>query len=73
MFAVKIESNQITLPVEVTQKFLGREVQFVEYHDGFVMKPVSDAIKQARGFLKRHRFSTQRYFQMKQEEKELER
>lgn len=72
MLAVKVESPQITLPPEVAQKLFGQEVQFIEYYDGFVIKPVGHAIKAARGFLKPHRFSTARYFQMKQEEKDLE-
>jgi hypothetical protein len=34
---------------------------------------VFDPIKEARGFLKARQFSTQRYFQMKKEEKRIER
>ncbi len=72
MQTVKIESNQIILPGEVVEKFMGKEIKFIEIRDGFVMKPVSDPIRKARGFLKNKRFSTERYFQMKQEEKGLE-
>ncbi len=70
--SVRIESEQITLPIEVIRKLGGKEIFFIEFQDGFVLKPVSDPIREARGFLKRSRFSTQRYFEMKQEEKSIE-
>ena len=73
MQLVKIESSQITLPVEVLRRLKGKKIQFVESGGGFLMKPVSDPIREARGFLKKSRLSTERYFQMKQEEKRLER
>jgi len=56
----------------VIRKLWGKEVFFIEFQDGFFIRPVSDPIREARGFLKKSRFSTQRYFRMKQEEKNLE-
>lgn len=73
MQTIKVESNPITLPMEVLDKLKGKEIQFVELRDGFLMKPVSDAIRKSRGFLKGMNFSTERYFQMKKEEKGHER
>lgn len=70
---ITIESPQITLPGEVLLKLKGKDVQFIEFQDGFVLKPLSSKIKSARGFLKKHRFSTDRYFEMKQKDKERER
>lgn len=72
MQTIMIESDKINLPVEVIEKLKGQKIQFIEYQDGFIMKPVSDSIRKARGLLKNRQFSTQRYFQMKQEEKGLE-
>jgi len=71
--SVRIESEQITLPIEVIRKFVGKEIMFIEFQDGFFLRPVSDPIREARGFLKKSRFSTRRYFEMKQEDKSLER
>ncbi len=72
MQMITVESDQITLPLEVLQQLKGKKVEFIPYQNGFIMQPVSDSIREARGFLKKGRFSTQRYFQMKQEEKNLE-
>jgi hypothetical protein len=72
MQPVRIESSHITLPAEVLRKLKGKEVRFLESEDGFFIKPVSDPIREARGFLKKSRVSTEQYFQMKQEEKRLE-
>lgn len=72
MQTIKVESSQITLPVEVLSKLKGKEIRFVELRDGFFMQPVSDSIREARGFLKGKNFSTKRYFEMKKEEKGLE-
>ncbi len=72
MQTIKIESDQVTLPFEVVNKLKGKEIRFIEVQEGFLMKPVSDAVKEAKGFLKDRKFSTERYFQMKQQEKSLE-
>jgi len=72
MQTLRIEPSQITLPIEVLNKLKGKEIQFVESGGGFFIKPVSDPIREARGFLKKSHLSTERYFQMKQEEKGFE-
>ncbi len=72
MQTIRIDSEQIKLPIEVVKKLKGKEIQFIESQSGFVMQPVSDPIKAARGFLKRSRFSTERFFEAKQNEKRLE-
>jgi hypothetical protein len=73
MQPIKIESDQITLPQEVAKKLFGKEIHFIETKDGFMIKPVSNPISRARGVLKNRKFSTKRYFQLKAEEKEIER
>ena len=70
---MNIESQTVTLPNVVFEKLRGQEIRFIEYPDGFVITPLFQAIRQARGCLKARRFSTERYFQMKQAEKERER
>ncbi len=41
MALIRIDSNRITLPQEVFNRLKGKEIRFVEFHDGFVMEPVS--------------------------------
>ena len=40
MQSVKIESEHIILPPEVIGKLMGKAIHFIEFQDGFVMKPV---------------------------------
>ena len=73
LHTITVASPQITLPSEALLKLKGKDVQLIEFQDGFILKPVSFNIKNARGFLKKYRFSTDRYFEMKQEKKGRER
>jgi len=43
-----------------------------ESDGGYFLKPIGDPVKEAKGCLKDKRFSTQSYFSMKKEEKDLE-
>lgn len=43
---IKIESERITLPPEVFRELKGKEIRFLRYQDGFVMKPVSDPVRE---------------------------
>ncbi|QTA90613.1 GxxExxY protein [Desulfonema magnum] len=45
MSFIEIESDQIKLPPEVVRKLKGKKIQFVEFQNGFLMKPVSEALK----------------------------
>lgn len=45
MSFIEIESEQITIPAEVFRKLRGKRVKFIESQDGFLMKPVSEAVK----------------------------
>ena len=71
MFTLRVETEQIRLPDYIVRKLIGKVIQFIEIKDGFIMKTVSDNIKEARGLLKDKRFSTERYFQLKQDEKAI--
>jgi hypothetical protein len=78
MEQIVIESDRITLPADVVRELKGKKVEFIPWQNGFLLKPVAEiasvreAIRSARGCLKHSRFSTERYFQMKREEKAFE-
>jgi hypothetical protein len=72
MHIIKVETDQIKLPIEIADKLIGKEIQLIEIQDGFMIKTLSDPIKKARGILKNKNFSTQRYFQLKAEDKDIE-
>ncbi len=46
MQCIKIESDRITLPPEVFGYLKGKEIRFLRYEDGFVMKPVSESVRE---------------------------
>ena len=73
MQTIVLKSEQIKLPKGIAKKFKGRKLEVLETREGVLLKPVENSIKAARGFLKKCKFSTERYLQYKQEEKQLER
>ncbi|MBT3388757.1 MAG: hypothetical protein HN417_12550 [Desulfobacula sp.] len=76
MQTLKVSSDQIKLPEQIAKKLIGKVIEFTEFQDGFMMKPLedrTDTIKQARGILRDKRFSTERYFKFKEEDKAIER
>ena len=72
MKAILVESNKITLPESIAKKIKGKKINIIATKEGVLLKPVENTILSAKGLLKGSRFSTRRYFQMKQEEKKLE-
>ncbi|MBF0102455.1 MAG: hypothetical protein HQK77_16245 [Desulfobacterales bacterium] len=52
MESIRIESNPITFPLEVFKKLQGKEIEFFELQDGFLIKPVSIPLKPNRKFSK---------------------
>lgn len=72
MKAILVESNKITLPESIVKKIKGKKINIIPTKEGVLLKPVENTIRSAKGLLKGSRFSTRRYFQMKQEEKKLE-
>ncbi len=72
MGTIVLKSEQLNLPDEIAKKLKGKELELLETKEGILLKPVEDPIKMARGFLKGSRFSSERYMQLKKEEKELE-
>jgi len=67
------KSEQLNLRGEVGKKLSGKALEVSETEEGILLRPVEDPIRTARGFLKGSRFSTERYAQLKAEEKGLER
>jgi len=72
MNTIILSSDELNLPKEIASKLKGKKIEAMEVKEGILLRPISDPIKEARGFLKSKRFSTQRYLQMKKEEKEIE-
>ncbi|GAB6275092.1 MAG: hypothetical protein STSR0004_19570 [Peptococcaceae bacterium] len=69
---LKIKSEKLNLPPEIAEKLKGKEVELLEVKGGFLLRPVSDAIREARGILKNKQFSTDVYLSHKLEEKKME-
>ena len=72
MTTIILKSEQLNLPPEVAEKLKGKDIELLEVEEGILLKSIDDPIKEARGFLKDKRFSSKRYFQMKREEKKIE-
>lgn len=73
MKTVVMKSEQLNLPEEIAKKLKGKEVELIETQEGILLKTLEDPIKDARGSLKGSCFSSERYMQLKKEEKKLER
>lgn len=73
MGTIVISSGQLNLPEKIAKKLKGKKIELLETKEGILLKPMEDAIKIARGFLKGSHFSSERYMLNKKEEKELER
>jgi len=73
MKPIVLKPEKLNLPVKIAKKLKGKEIELVETQEGILIKPFKDSIKMARGFLKGSRFSSERYTQLKKEEKGLER
>ena len=69
---IKIDTEIIKLPDDIAKKLIGKEVQLIELQNGLMLKTKSNPIKEARGILKKKRFSTEKYFENKKENKALE-
>lgn len=73
METIIVKSEQLNLPEKISKKLKGKELEIIETEEGILLKPLlKDTIKSARGFLKGSRFTSERYMQLKQKEKDLE-
>jgi len=66
----EVNADELNLPVEVARKLKGKRVTIVEVREGFLLKPVEDPIREARGILKGKGFNVENYLQSKQLEKD---
>ncbi|MBN1226097.1 MAG: hypothetical protein JXA79_03830, partial [Deltaproteobacteria bacterium] len=66
------KADNLNLPRDVIEKLKGKDLELLEVREGFLLRPVDDPIKEARGFLRGKQFSTAKYFQMKKEDKDVE-
>jgi len=72
MATITLKSEQLNLPEKIAKRLKGKELELLETKEGILLKPVGNAIKRARGFLKGSRFTSERYLKLKKEEKALE-
>jgi len=69
---LKVKSEKLNLPPEIAEKLKGKEIELLEVKGGYLLRPVGDTIREARGILKNKRFSTDVYLRHKLEEKIME-
>jgi len=67
-----IETSTLALPKEYANKIGTVQVMLKEVNEGILLTPVKTAPRRPRGILKGTGFSTERYFELKQADKELE-
>lgn len=72
METVTVENNILRLPESIAKRLRGRRIKIAEISEGILLKPDSNPIAEARGFLKGKRFTTKKYLEMKITEKEFE-
>lgn len=72
MIIPEVNADELNLPVEIARKLKGKRVTILEVREGFLLKPVEDPIREARGMLKEKGFNVDKYLRFKQMEKELE-
>ena len=73
MKTLTIRSNRINLAAEIVRRLNGKKVEIVETREGVLLRPVENAIKVTRGFLKgKGLFSVKKFMSQRQKEKEFE-
>lgn len=72
METVTVENNILRLPESIAKRLRGRRIEIAEMSEGILLKPASNPIAEARGFLKGKRFTTKKYLERKITEKAFE-
>jgi virulence-associated protein VagC len=72
MQQIIMDTSALRLPEEVAGKIGTKQVVIREVEEGFLLTPVQNRNNRLRGMLKGKGFTTERYFQQKQRDKELE-
>ncbi|MDY0091786.1 MAG: hypothetical protein RBT80_03710 [Candidatus Vecturithrix sp.] len=73
MVLTTVQANYVYLPEPIGRRFQGKSFEIIEIKEGILLKPVDDAISLAKGCLKGTGCSSQRFMQLKQAEKDVER
>jgi len=73
MSPVTVMSEELNLPKIIANRLKGKRLELLETQRGILLKPAADFIGEARGILKGSRLSSEKYIQLKREEKKLER
>ena len=72
MQQIIMDTNALQLPKELVEKIGTEQVIIREVSEGFLLSPMPKQTKSLRGILKDTGFSTERYFEQKRVDKELE-
>jgi len=67
-----VDMESIKLPVDLREKIGTEQVLIRETDDGFLLAPFHKQAGKARGILKGSGFSTERFFEQKRADKEME-
>jgi hypothetical protein len=67
-----VDTDTLSLPQRFAEKINSEKVCIREVSEGLLLSPVKKESKTLRGVLKGTGFSTQRYFEQKRDDKELE-
>lgn len=66
------KNEKIELPKAVSEKFKGKKIELQVTRGGIFLRPVEDAIRQAKGMLRNSVFSTRQYLKNKKADKAIE-
>ncbi len=72
METLVLDGGHINLPQRILRKFKGKQIRLVETDEGVLLSPIEDAIAEARGILKGSSFTSEKFFDQKKKDKELE-
>jgi len=67
-----VDMESIKLPVDLREKIGTDQVLIRETDEGFLLAPFHKQVVKARGMLKGSGFSTERFFEQKRADKEME-
>ena len=73
MNTIIMKFDNLCFPNNIFKKYLGKKVAIIETQKGILIKPIDKTIEKTRGILKGFPFTTEKFFALKKEEKELER
>jgi len=72
MRQIVMDTNALRLPLELAEEIGTEQVMIRVVSEGLLLSPVPKQARRLRGMLKGTGFSTERYFEQKRADKELE-